>query len=242
MHGDRVVARIERIKDGGPRRRPRSSASSSARTASLVGRYDRDDDGMGYVVPFDRRVLMDIQFRPAEAGSGASPGEMVIVELTRWPTPTRGAVGRVAEVLGDIDAPGVDTEIIIRKYGIPDAHSRRGDRRGACGSARAVAERDIRGRTDFRAVPTVTIDGEHARDFDDAITIEKLPNGHYWLGVHIADVVALRAGGQRARSRRRTSAARRSTSPSAPCTCSRRSWRPASAASTRTSIGSCSRA
>src|SRR4029434_6337478 len=51
-----------------------------------------------------------------------------------------------------------------------------------------VADRDIRGRTDLRDVPTVTIDGEHARDFDDAITIEKLPNGHFWLGVHIADV------------------------------------------------------
>ena len=76
---------------------------------------------MGYVVPFDRRVLMDIFVPPGQEG-GASPGEMVIVELTRWPTATRGAIGRVAEVLGDIDAPGVDTEIIIRKYGIPDAH------------------------------------------------------------------------------------------------------------------------
>ena len=112
---------------------------------------------------------------------------MVIVELTRWPTATRGAIGRVAEVLGDIDAPGVDTEIIIRKYGIPDAHSpeaiAEAIRLGA-----AVSEKDIRGRTDFRDVPTVTIDGEHARDFDDAITIEKLANGHFWLGVHIADV------------------------------------------------------
>ena len=51
-----------------------------------------------------------------------------------------------------------------------------------------VKERDIRGRTDFRPLTTVTIDGEHARDFDDAITIDKLPNGNYWLGVHIADV------------------------------------------------------
>ena len=114
-----------------------SSASSSARTGSLVGRYDRDDSGMGYVVPFDRRVLMDIFVPPGQEG-GAAPGEMVTVELTRWPTATRGAIGRVAEVLGDIDAPGVDTEIIIRKYGIPDAHSRRGDRRGACGSAASV--------------------------------------------------------------------------------------------------------
>ena len=153
---------------------------------SLVGRYDRDEDGMGYVVPFDRRVLMDIVIPPGQEG-GASPGEMVTVELTRWPTATRGAIGRVAEVLGDIDAPGVDTEIIIRKHGIPDAHAADAVAE-AVRLGTTVSERDIRGRTDFRGVPTVTIDGEHARDFDDAITIERLPNGHFWLGVHIADV------------------------------------------------------
>ncbi len=112
---------------------------------------------------------------------------MVVVEITRWPTATRGPVGRVVEVLGRIDEPGVDTQIIIRKFGIPDRHSdeavAEAMRLGA-----VVKDRDIRGRTDFRGVTTVTIDGEHARDFDDAITIERLSNGHFWLGVHIADV------------------------------------------------------
>ena len=111
-----------------------------------------------------------------------------MVEITRWPSATRGPVGRVIEVLGRIDEPGVDTQIIIRKFNIPGRARRRGGRRGAAGSALVVKERDIKGRTDFRTVTTVTIDGEHARDFDDAITIERLPNGHYWLGVHIADV------------------------------------------------------
>jgi ribonuclease R len=185
MHGDRVVVRIERIKGEG-RAEGRVIRILQRGHESLVGRYDRDDSGMGYVAPFDRRVLMDIFIPPGQEG-GASPGEMVTVELSRWPTATRGAIGRVAEVLGDIDAPGVDTEIIIRKHGIPDAH-------GADAVAEAVrlgadvSERDILGRTDFRGIPTVTIDGEHARDFDDAITLEKLPNGHFWLGVHIADV------------------------------------------------------
>ncbi|PWT85619.1 MAG: ribonuclease R [Blastocatellia bacterium] len=185
MQGDRVVVRIERIKDGG-RAEGRIIRILERANAWIVGRYDRDDNGMGYVVPFDRRVLMDIFIPPGQEG-GASPKEMVTVELTRWPTPTRGAIGRVAEVLGDIDAPGVDTEIIIRKYGIPDAHSQEAISE-AVRLGEAVSERDLRGRTDFRTIPTVTIDGEHARDFDDAITIEKLPNGHYWLGVHIADV------------------------------------------------------
>ena len=185
MHGDRVVVRIERIKDGG-RAEGRIIRILERRTGSLVGRYDRDDSGMGHVAPFDRRVLMDIFVPPGQEG-GASPGEMVIVELTRWPTANRGAIGHVTEVLGDINAPGVDTEIIIRKYGISDTHSTEAIAE-AVRLGTVVAEKDIRGRTDFRAVPTVTIDGEHARDFDDAITIEKLPNGNFWLGVHIADV------------------------------------------------------
>src|SRR5437868_6507832 len=185
MHGDRVVVRIERIKEGG-RAEGRVIRILERANTSIVGRYDRDENGMGYVAPFDRRVLMDI-FVPAGQEGGASPGDMVIVELTRWPTATRGAIGHVTEVLGDIDAPGVDTEIIIRKYGIPDAHSDDAIAE-AVRLGGQVSEKDIRGRTDFRNLVTVTIDGEHARDFDDAITIEKLPNGNFWLGVHIADV------------------------------------------------------
>ena len=158
MHGDRVVVRIERIKDGG-RAEGRIIRILERSNASIVGRYDREEaersasraSGMGYVKPFDRRVLMDIFIPPGQEG-GASPGEMVIVELTRWPTATRGAIGHVTEVLGDIDAPGVDTEIIIRKYGIPDAHSRGSDH-GSRRLGTQVSERDIRGRTDFRDVP-----------------------------------------------------------------------------------------
>jgi len=185
MHGDRVVARVERVKDGG-RLEGRIIRILERSNTRLVGRYDRDQDGMGYVVPFDRRVLMDVVVPNGQEG-GAAPGEMVTVELTRWPTATRGAIGRVDAVLGTIDAPGVDTEIIINKYGIPDAHSPEAVAE-AVGMGASVSARDIAGRSDFRDLATVTIDGEHARDFDDAITIDKLPNGHYWLGVHIADV------------------------------------------------------
>jgi ribonuclease R len=185
MHGDRVVVRIERIKEGG-KAEGRVIRILDRANESLIGKYERDEAGMAYVGPFDRRVLMHILI-PAGQEGGASPGEMVKVELTRWPSATRGAVGRVSEVLGDIDAPGVDTEIIIRKHGIPDVHSPEAIAE-AVKLGTTVSERDIRGRTDFRQVPTVTIDGEHARDFDDAITIEQLPNGNFWLGVHIADV------------------------------------------------------
>ncbi len=111
----------------------------------------------------------------------------MVVEITRWPTAARGPLGRVIEVLGDIDEPGVDNEIIIRKYNIPDEHSEEAVAE-ATKLGTKVREKDIKERTDFRPRTTVTIDGEHARDFDDAITLERLPNGNFWLGVHIADV------------------------------------------------------
>ena len=184
MHGDRVVARIERVSDG--RVEGRIVRILERGSASVVGRFNLDGSGLGFVAPFDRRLIMDVEIRPDEH-LDAKPGDMVVVEITRWPTPTRGPLGRVTEVLGDIDEPGVDNEIIIRKYGIPDEHSpeavEEARRIGA-----SVQETDLRGRTDFRPLTIVTIDGEHARDFDDAISLERLPNGHYWLGVHIADV------------------------------------------------------
>ena len=184
LHGDRVVVRIERQQ--ADRMEGRVIRILERANASMVGRFDRDESGLGFVVPFDKRLLTDVQVPPADA-HGALPGAMVVAELTRWPTPSRPALGRIIEVLGPIDAPGVDTQIIIRKFHIPDVHGEdavaEATRLGS-----AVKERDIKGRTDFRGVTTVTIDGEHARDFDDAITIERLPDGHFWLGVHIADV------------------------------------------------------
>jgi ribonuclease R len=184
MHGDRVMARIERVTDRGAEGRIVRIIERGSST--IVGRFESDGGGAGFVVPFDRRLIMDVQIAPDGQGAATS-GDMVAVEITRWPTAARGPLGRIVEVLGDIDAPGVDTEIIIRKYGIADAHSdeaiAEAKRLGS-----SVRERDIAGRTDFRPLLTVTIDGEHARDFDDAITIDVLENGNYWLGVHIADV------------------------------------------------------
>ncbi|HET9359448.1 MAG TPA: ribonuclease R [Vicinamibacterales bacterium] len=184
MHGDRVVARVERQTDRGPEGRiVRVLERSQAR---IVGRFDVDAAGLGYVVPFDRRVLTDVRV-PTGQSSSAEAGDIVVTEITTWPTATRGPVGRVVEVLGRIDEPGVDTQIIIRKFNIPDHHSEEAVAE-AVRLGSVVKPRDIEGRTDFRNTTTVTIDGEHARDFDDAITIARLDNGHYWLGVHIADV------------------------------------------------------
>jgi ribonuclease R len=184
MHGDRVLVRIER-RSLENRLEGRIIRVLDRGNSTVVGKFEFTEAGLGFVKPFDRRIVTDVHI-PTGHSAAAEPGEMVLVEITAWPTPTRGPVGKVVEVLGDINEKGVDTEIIIRKFGIPDAHGE-----AAIEEAKAfgaVAQKDIAGRTDFRRTPTVTIDGEHARDFDDAISIEKLPNGHFWLGVHIADV------------------------------------------------------
>ena len=169
------------------------------RAQTIVGRYDIDAAGLGYVVPFDRRLLADVHI-PSGDTRDAEPGEMVTVEVTRWPTPTRGPVGRIIEVLGGIDEPGVDTEIILRKHGIPDEHAAE-----AVEEARRlgteVKERDLRNRTDFRDRMVVTIDGEDARDFDDAISIERLQEWQHLARRAHRGCRALRDRGRSARRR-----------------------------------------
>ena len=183
MHGDRVTVRLERASS-----RPEGRIVRVLERANpdLIGRYEMDDTGVGFVLPFDQRMIMDIQI-PAGATVGARSGQMVVVAIDRWPTPTRNPIGHIVEVIGEMSDPGVDTALIIRKHRISDGHEpaavAEAERLG-----NVVTQQDKRGRTDFRPVLTVTIDGETARDFDDAITLETLPNGHHWLGVHIADV------------------------------------------------------
>jgi ribonuclease R len=185
MHGDRVAARVER-RHAAQRREGRITRIIERGRQRIVGRADVDAVGRVHVIPHERRIQQRIYVPPADSRD-AAPGDMVDVEITRWPTATRGPIGRVVEVFGPVDAPGVDTTVIIRKHGIAEDHGE-----GAVAEARwlgtEVRPQDLAGRTDFRDRLTVTIDGEDARDFDDAITLEKLGNGHYWLGVHIADV------------------------------------------------------
>jgi ribonuclease R len=184
MHGDRVAVRIERETPKGLEGRIVRIVERAQDT--IVGRFETDASGLAYVLPFDRRIKADIHV-PSGRTLSAEPDDMVVVKITRWPTAARGPVGDIVEVLGNVNEPGVDTQIIIRKHNIPDTHSDESveEARRLGGE---VQRADIKSRTDFRDVTTVTIDGEHARDFDDAITLELLPNRNYWLGVHIADV------------------------------------------------------
>jgi ribonuclease R len=184
LHGDRVVVRVERRSPKGPEGRIIRVLERTLQR--MVGRYESDGRFGGHVVPFDRRVLHEL-FVPAGDEAGAHGGEMVLAEITRPPTATRNPSGRVLEVLGRLDEPGVDLKVIIAKYGLPDRFPPEVEAE-AERVPQKVSAQDIAGRTDFRSWPTVTVDPETARDHDDAISLDRLPNGHWRLAVHIADV------------------------------------------------------
>src|SRR6185503_8142939 len=150
----------------------------------IVGRL-QDEHGVLLLVPEDRRIAHDILVPPGEAAR-AKPGQVVTVELVAQPAAHAKPVGRVAEVLGHYDDPGMEIEIALRKFDLPHGFSK-----AAMAAAKAVPdsvqERDFPGRKDLRALEFVTIDGETAKDFDDAVYCEE-ERGGFRLWVAIADV------------------------------------------------------
>jgi ribonuclease R len=184
LHGDRVVVRVERVSAKGPEGRIIRVLERGV--ARLVGRYEADGRFGGHVVPFDRRVLHEL-FVPAGESGDAASGEMVQAEITRPPTATRNPVGRVLRRLGRIEDPGVDLAVVMAKYELPEAFPDDVEAEAARVPP-AVRPEDVHGRTDFRAWDTVTVDPATARDHDDAISLDRLPSGHWRLAVHIADV------------------------------------------------------
>jgi ribonuclease R len=184
LHGDRVVVRVERTTPKGPEGRIIRVLERELKR--IVGRFEGEGRFGGHVIPFDRRILHELFVPPGEEG-GAQPGEMVSAEITRPPSAKRNPSGRVLRVLGRIEDPGVDMKVVMAKYDLPEEFPEDvlAEARGVPSS---VGPEDLAGRTDFRAWTTVTVDPETARDHDDAISLDELPNGHFRLAVHIADV------------------------------------------------------
>jgi ribonuclease R len=191
MNGDLVVVRVDRHRPSYRQVRDRKyivgEVSQVLRRAhrTVVGRFHLQPEP--YVVPYDIRIDTDILI-DTEATMDAREGEMVNVEIDRYPDrTTHFAAGRVVETLGFIGDPGVDIEVVIRKHHI--AHNFPEDVLAAADAIpQEVPEDVIASRTDLRERNIVTIDGETAKDFDDAVEVQDLPNGNYLLGVHIADV------------------------------------------------------
>jgi ribonuclease R len=191
MNGDLVIVRADNRTAKRRRIREREYIDGEVirilRRAhrTVVGRFHTDPEP--YVVPFDIRIDNDILILD-DATLDAREGEMVNVEIERYPDRTTPfARGRIVEVLGMIGDPGVDIEVVIRKHHIPHNFPEE-VLRAAEAVPTEVPEDVIATRVDLRGRNIVTIDGETAKDFDDAVEVQALPNGNYLLGVHIADV------------------------------------------------------
>ncbi|MBN2105445.1 ribonuclease R [bacterium] len=153
----------------------------------LVGVYV-ESNAYSYVVPDDFKVTRDIYIAPDHCGS-ASPGHKVIAEIVDWGEAARMPEGRIVEVLGYPDEPGVDVLSIASEFNLPSCFSDKVENAAASLSEKITRE-EIDCRLDCRDWLTFTIDPEDAKDFDDAVSLVSMENGNYQLGVHIADVSA----------------------------------------------------
>jgi ribonuclease R len=215
MHGDRVMVEVTAIRPDG-RAEGRIVRPVSRAHPTVVGIFHYGNR-RNYVTPFDQKITQEIiipagmetpetETTGLEAKRLKKPQHRVIgeevarktywqdieglvvdVEITDWPTATQNPRGRVVEILGNEDDFGVDVEIIIRKHHLPHRFPAEVIEQAQSISA-TIPAADLAARRDYRDLPIVTIDGETARDFDDAVLVRQLANGNYELQVHIADV------------------------------------------------------
>ncbi|NWG12899.1 MAG: ribonuclease R [Acidobacteria bacterium] len=199
MHGDRVLIKVARkkrpVRRGIRGARAREEAEErlegtvirvlERRFASIVGRY-YEHPRYPFIVPLDDRMAHEIRI-PFHASKGAKNGQIVAAALTVAPGRNQIAQGRVIEILGYPGDSDLEYRIVEYKFGLPVQFSRAALEEAESLPDQVLAE-EIVGREDLRDELMVTIDGEDARDFDDAVSLKVLPSGNYLLGVHIADV------------------------------------------------------
>ncbi|MCX8116804.1 MAG: ribonuclease R [Desulfobacterota bacterium] len=183
MHGDRVVVRVESVRRKG--KEGKIIRILERGWKKVVGKFMKATH-YAYLVPEDERLLQEVII-PEGQTKRAKPNQIVVAEITRYPSERGRPEGRVTHILGYPDDPEIIPQIIIHKYDLPYRFPS-----SALKEARALppspAEEDESGRTDLRGIPTFTIDGENARDFDDAVSIAKEGTGGVILYVSISDV------------------------------------------------------
>ncbi|WP_294188600.1 ribonuclease R [uncultured Clostridium sp.] len=185
MNGDKVLVQITREDIKGKKREGEVREVLSRANNKIIGVYE-DSRNFGFVVPEDSRLNQDI-FISKKDRNGANEGDLVICEIVKWADKRRSPEGVIKEVLGKKGDKGLDILTIIKKYGLPEEFP---DKvlNYAKNIEEEIPEKEYARRTDFRNLRMVTIDGEDAKDLDDAVSIERLDNGKFRLGVHIADV------------------------------------------------------
>ncbi|HHY77325.1 MAG TPA: ribonuclease R [Clostridiales bacterium] len=185
MHNDKVIARITKASIDTMRSEGEIIRILKRANEKVVGTFENCKK-YGFVVPDDQRIYQDI-FVSREDFGGAKNGYKVVVEITQWPEGRRNPEGRVIEILGHKNDVGTDILSIIRGHNLPEEFPQEVEAQ-ANKIPDEISEDIIKNRRDLRDRVIVTIDGEDAKDLDDAISLEVLPNGNYLLGVHIADV------------------------------------------------------
>lgn len=187
MNGDTVLVRISSKSSDGGKMEGEVVRIVTRAVTQVVGVF-QNHEAYGFVLPDDKRINRDI-FIPKHAINGAVDGVKVVVKLVSYPEGIAAAEGEIVEILGHKDDPGVDILSIIRKHQLPEGFPEE-VLAEADAAPDAITEEEIvqQGRRDLRGLNIVTIDGEDAKDLDDAVNVERLPNGNYRLGVHIADV------------------------------------------------------
>ncbi|PRS06709.1 ribonuclease R [Bacillus halotolerans] len=184
MNGDIVMVRLN-SKSSGSRQEGTVIRILERAIQRVVGTYT-ETKNFGFVIPDDKKITSDI-FIPNSGKNGAAEGHKVVVKLTSYPEGRMNAEGEIESILGHKNDPGIDILSVIHKHGLPgefpaDAMEQ------ATSTPDTIDEKDLKDRRDLRDQVIVTIDGADAKDLDDAVTVTKLDDGSYKLGVHIADV------------------------------------------------------
>lgn len=185
MNNDKVIVRLTAGELGSRRSEGEVVKILKRANETVVGTFE-GNNSFGFVIPDDPRIYQDIFIAKGDF-NGATNGQKVVVKITVWPETRRNPEGVVVEVLGHKDDAGTDILSIIRGHNLPEEFPPEVEKQAAK-IPEAVREEDIARRRDLRGRTIVTIDGEDAKDLDDAVSVEVLENGNYLLGVHIADV------------------------------------------------------
>ncbi|SDF80712.1 ribonuclease R [Sporomusa acidovorans] len=185
MHGDRVVARMHKRHISGKAVEGEIIRIVTRANSKVVGTFEASRN-FGFVLPDDRRIGRDI-FIPKDEFNGAKTGAKVVVEIVEWPRKQKSAEGRILEVLGQQGDPGIEILSIIKNHNLPTEFPSEVEQ-AAARVPTAISPEELLNRRDLRELNVVTIDGDDAKDLDDAVYVERLKNGRHLLSVHIADV------------------------------------------------------
>lgn len=184
FHGDRVLIKPGAAAEGGHKTEAKIIEILERGMELIVGTFDKQD-GFGFVIPDNQKVADDI-FVSKKDSMGAMSGHKVVCHITNYGGKGKSPEGKIIEILGHVNDPSTDILSVVRAYDIPTDFPKK-VMDSLSDIPDSVDEKELIGREDFRALNTVTIDGEDAKDLDDAITLE-FKDGIYTLGVHIADV------------------------------------------------------